>query len=939
MTTPERILSRTIDNLLEGCQVIGPDFRYLYVNNAVAAHGRTTREALLGRTMPEAYPGIEHTEMFSALRRCMEQRAAGTMENEFAFPDGSTGWFELRFEPVPEGVAILSMDITERRRADEALVRSRRALHVLSESRQTQVRATDEQRFMEDVCRIAEKSGYLLAWIGFRQDDPERSVRPVAQAGRDDGYLEAARTTWDETERGSGPVGTAIRTGRPTVARSIATDPAYAPWRAAAIERGFASCIALPITEHAETFGALTIYAGEPDAFDAAECALLEEMVLDLGYGITTLRGRAARQKAVEAQERSQTRYRELVENIEDIVYSLDAEGRIEFINPAVERVYGFTADEVMGRSFLEFMHPDDVPGLVASFERDLAGVVEPYEGRGFDKEGRVRYLRSTSRVRLEEGRPMGVDGVMVDITGLRQAEEALRAERDRAQTYLDMAGVMFVALDRDGTVTLVNRKGCEILGLEESEILGRNWFDHFIPESAAVAVKRVFERIVAGEVEPVEFHENAIVASGGGERLIAWHNSILRDEEGSIVGTVSSGEDITDSRRAEEERLKLQTQLQLSQKLEAVGRLAGGVAHDFNNMLSVIISYAEFAATALHEGDPVRADVLEIRKAGERAATLTRQLLAFSRRQVLEPRVLDLNEVVGGIEGMLRRLLGEDIEIAFRPAEGLGSVRADPGQIEQVIVNLAINARDAMPEGGRLTIETAHVEVDEDYAARHVSVLPGRYVLLSVTDTGCGMDAKVRERLFEPFFTTKEVGRGTGLGLATCYGIVKQSGGNIWVYSEPGQGTTFKVYLPRVDAPATGVTRRSPVTMARGTETVLLVEDEDAVRGLAERILRSAGYEVLAAAGSGEALLMFEKHASGIDLLLTDVVMPRVSGRELAERLTNLRSGLKVLFMSGYMDNAIVQHGVLDPGTHFIGKPFSSAELTSKVRDVLDGE
>jgi PAS domain S-box-containing protein len=519
----------------------------------------------------------------------------------------------------------------------------------------------------------------------------------------------------------------------------------------------------------------------------------------------------------------------------------------------------------------------------------------------------------------------------------LAASEAALKQSEEKYRTLVD-GSLQGVVIAQAGPVrfTFANRAMETLSGYTVDELLGMG------PAELAGLIHPAdrerffdsFQRRVAGEALPPTA-EYRILRKDGDATWTLCHSGAI-DYLGEPA-TLTTFVDISQRKRAEEERTEIQNQLQESQKLESVGRLAGGVAHDFNNLLSVIISYADFAAAALREGDPARADVLEIRKAGERAATLTRQLLAFSRRQVLEPRLVDLNEVVGGIEGMLRRLLGEDIEIAFRPAEGLGSVRADPGQIEQVLVNLAINARDAMPEGGRLTIETAHVELDEDYAARHVSVLPGCYVLLSLTDTGCGMDAKVRERLFEPFFTTKEVGKGTGLGLSTCYGIVKQSGGTIWVYSEPGQGTTFKVYLPRVDAPATGGTRRSPVTMARGTETVLLVEDEGAVCSLSERILRSAGYEVLAASNGGEALLLFEERGSDVDLLLTDVVMPRVSGRALAARLTTLRPGLKVLYMSGYPDDAIVHHGVIDPGTRFIGKPFSSAELTRKVREVLD--
>ena len=361
-------------------------------------------------------------------------------------------------------------------------------------------------------------------------------------------------------------------------------------------------------------------------------------------------------------------------------------------------------------------------------------------------------------------------------------------------------------------------------------------------------------------------------------------------------------------------------------------------MAHDFNNLLSIIISYTRFAIEGLREGDPLRADLLEVNQAGDRAASLTRQLLAFSRKPVLQPEVLDLNTVVGAMGAMLRRLIGEDIELRTILGRELGKVEADRGQVEQVLMNLAVNSRDAMPTGGKLTIETANADLDEEYASLHPAVRPGPQVMVSVTDTGSGMDQKTRARLFEPFFTTKAPGKGTGLGLSMVYGIVKQSGGNIWVYSEPGRGTTFKVYLPREPGDAVATQRPArAVTSAAGSETILVVEDDDAVRKLAARILGAAGYTVLVASSGGEALQALEHHQGRVHLLLTDVVMPQMGGRDLAQKVTADRPDLRVLYMSGYTDDAIVHHGVLDPDTHFVGKPLNAVDLTRKVREVLD--
>ena len=377
--------------------------------------------------------------------------------------------------------------------------------------------------------------------------------------------------------------------------------------------------------------------------------------------------------------------------------------------------------------------------------------------------------------------------------------------------------------------------------------------------------------------------------------------------------------------------------QLLHAQKMEAVGRLAGGVAHDFNNMLSVIIGYANLMKDELPADSPQRADLEQIRAAGERAADLTRQLLAFSRKQVLQPVVLDLNEVVSQVSKMLKRLIGEDIRLVSILDPKLSRIKADPGQLEQIIMNLAINARDAMSQGGKLTIETGQTELDADYAAEHPDVVPGNYVFLAVSDTGIGMDAATRARIFEPFFTTKGVGAGTGLGLPMVYGIVKQSGGSIWVYSEVGQGTTFKIYLPAIDAPAT-TKPVAPVAQQSGAgATVLLVEDEPGVRKVARRVLEEAGYKVLEADGAEPAFALFDQHADSIDMLLTDVVLPGKGGPAIAAELQSRRPGLKVLFMSGYTDNAIVHHGVLDPGIAFLEKPFRPAALLAKVREVLD--
>jgi len=400
----------------------------------------------------------------------------------------------------------------------------------------------------------------------------------------------------------------------------------------------------------------------------------------------------------------------------------------------------------------------------------------------------------------------------------------------------------------------------------------------------------------------------------------------------GDRPSRLAMGRDIT-------ERLRMEEQLRQSQKMEAVGKLAGGIAHDFNNVLSVILSYADMLVADLKPGEPMRDDIEEIRKAGARAAELTRQLLMFSRQQVLEPKVLDLNEVLTSMDKMLQRILGADVDLVSLPTQRIGRVRVDPSSIEQVIMNLVVNARDAMPMGGKLTMETDNVLLDEAYARDHLGVTPGPHVMLAVTDTGTGIDKATLTRMFEPFFTTKPAGKGTGLGLSTVFGIVNQSGGSVWVYSELGKGTTFKIYLPRVDEAVDVVHAVVVPTTVRGSETILLVEDDDQLRVVARGILGRSGYHVIEARNAGEALLHSEKHPGVIHLLLSDVIMPQMSGPELAKRLANARPRMKVLCMSGYTDDSIVRHGVLEAHIAFLQKPITPETLTTKVREVLDAK
>ena len=510
------------------------------------------------------------------------------------------------------------------------------------------------------------------------------------------------------------------------------------------------------------------------------------------------------------------------------------------------------------------------------------------------------------------------------------QTREAHRHAEVRYQRIVETTNEGVWTIDRDGKTTFMNGRMATMVGKKAEEVIGQ-------PATAFIHVDSLSTWSTHAERrEPNKVaHVDLRLARPDGKLLwVLVDSTTIFDANGKYDGMLVMAMDMTERRRLED-------QLRQSQKMEAIGSLAGGVAHDFNNLLSVILSYTSLALDDLKPGEPIYSDLEEVKRAGQRAADLTRQLLAFGRQQMLQPKNLVVNQTLLGMEKMLRRIVGEDIELSLLTSHTLGRIHADPSQVEQVIMNLVVNARDAMQGGGgKVTVETANVDLDAAYAAQHLDVVPGPYVMLAITDTGMGMDAATRQHIFEPFFTTKEKGKGTGLGLSTVFGIVSQSGGHIWVYSEPGKGTTFRVYFPRIDARADEASPAPPdVTTMEGSETILLVEDEEQVRAIMRTILRRHGYNVLEAQNGGEAFLICEKFSARIHMLLTDVVMPRMSGRELAERLLQMRPEIKVMYVSGYTENSVVHHGVLDAGVNFLQKPITPGALLRKVREVLDAK
>jgi PAS domain S-box-containing protein len=606
----------------------------------------------------------------------------------------------------------------------------------------------------------------------------------------------------------------------------------------------------------------------------------------------------------------------------------MNSNGEYIYVNFAFATMIGFqNPDALIGMNWRNVFNPQEVDRLSTAIRQAMQTtgtwsgetmVLRP-SGETFPMEVAI--------TALPEG---GTVTVSRDVTERRREEKArLETEAKYRLLVEQVAAITYIAeLGVQGRWHYVSPQVEQILGFTEDEWLANStsWManipleDHHIVEAAESAAIRggrfqAEYRLIRKDGKVIWVSDTAVIVRGSDAHPVM---------EGIIV-------DIT-------ERKLLETQLQQSRKMEAVGRLAGGIAHDFNNLLTIIKGYTELALNRSAAYPEIRSDIERIENASERAAALVRQLLAFSRKQVLQPKTLDLNSIALNLDKLLRRLMDENIEMITRVDENLGAIKADPAQIEQVIMNLVVNARDAMPKGGRLTLETANVELDSLYAADHVSVRPGRYVMLAVSDTGTGMDRDTVAHIFEPFYTTKESGRGTGLGLSTVYGIVKQSGGYIWVYSEPGRGSTFKVYLPRVDEVVPGPRGEKQITDSRrGTETILLVEDEDGVRELAKTVLTAQGYQVLVTGRPDEAIAMLRDHKQEIQLLLTDVIMPNMSGRELARRVSAVRPDIKVLFMSGYTDNVISAGGMLEEGISFLQKPFTPTVLLQKIREVLN--
>jgi PAS domain S-box-containing protein len=834
------------------------------------------------------------------------------------------------------GAVSAFIDITERKRAEEQLRRLNRTLKALNASNQVLLHATDERTLLEQICKIiTEDCGYAMVSIDFVQDDEAKSLVPVAYAGIDEGYLKNRRATWSDEERGRGPGGTAIRTGRPCVCRNMLTDPIFLPWREDAIKRGYASALAVPLMADGKALGTLATYAREPAWFSEDEVSLLVELAGNLAHGIGTLRVRAAHAQAEEALRESEERFHSMYEHAAVGILQLANDGRLLMVNQAMCRMLGYSGSELIGRNVIELTHPDDLARNAVLREPMLRGERDSYEAekRYLHRDGSPVWVHVTSSVVKDaSGHPLHRIAIVQDITDRKRTEQALRESEDRFRHAVEGAPVG-IYIQTDGLFRYLNPAALAMYGAETAgQIVGQAVLDRVHPDSRAAVDERI--HLVRDERRAAPFLEKRFLRLDG----TAFYTEVsanpfsFEGRDGAIVFVC----DITERKREENERCALEQQLRQAQKMEAVGRLAGGIAHDFNNLLMVIRSYTEMLQDGLPAQSTFRKHTGEVIKAVDRAASLTGQMLAFSRKQIISPVTLDLNAVIDETAKMLRRLIGEDIEFRVDSAKSLWAIEADSDQIVQVLMNLCVNARDAMPQGGTLTITTANVTVENEAVEDRPYVTPGNYVQLSVADTGTGISKDLQQQIFDPFYTTKEVGKGTGLGLAMVYGIVKQSGGYVWVDSDLGQGACFMVYWPKGKETIIPDMPAQVEAPPRGTGTILVVEDEETLREAVCDYLSGLGYTVLAAGSGKEALSVSSQHEGHVDLLVTDLVMPGMSGRELSQALIRLRSDLKMIFISGYTDDAVSRHGSHEMGAAFLQKPFSLGRLGRKVRDTL---
>ena len=979
-----------------------------------------------------------------------------------------TAW--LFYLAMRRQLKLQEREIAGRKGAESSLQTTNRALRMISNCSQILIHATDEIELLENICRLVVKEGgFAMAWVGFAAEDETKSIRPMAQAGPETGYLETLRLTWADEPRGRGPTGIAVRTGQVSVFRDLDADHAFVPWRDEAQRRGYKSAIGLPLTAGNKTFGSLTIYSSRTDAFDAVESALLLELAGDLAFGITALRSRLEHERIEQALRRSEERLRLAQTAAKTGIFDVDLVRDYATWTEEEEAIFGFapgTFDHASG-TFWQLLHPEDRERIRQIADKAIADHAEFNAEYRFHRHNdqALRWVMVRGKAVYDnQGQPVRMLGVNIDITEHKNAELALRMSEALYHSLVEQMPAGVFCKDKAGHYILANSRFCRLRWMKAEDLLGKTSAELILHESVkqnarheeliqllnqgtdhhelimrtgrkieleemyldatgkpqhlrilkspifgpdgeiigsqgillditqlkhteeaymrlATAVEQAVEDILITDATGKILYVNPafektsgytrLEAIGQNPRLLksgkhddafyqrmwevlklggVWSGhfinrkkdgtlfeeettiSPIRDAAGKIINYVSVRRDVT-------REVTLEAQLRQAQKMEAIGQLAGGVAHDFNNLLTAIHgNAAQLLDAQLEPGEALECSQ-QILEAAERAATLTRQLLMFSRKQIMQPANLDLNEVVAQTAKMLQRILGEDVSLLAEYSSQLPLIKADVGMIEQILLNLAVNSRDAMPEGGKLVIATGAGMLDEKQVAQNAGAVPGQYVHLAITDTGCGIPPEHLPRIFEPFFTTKEVGKGTGLGLATVYGIVQQHHGWITVTSAVNQGTTFRIYFPAVIGEKARKTSETEILkLPRGTEAILVVEDEAIVRLIVGNMLQRFGYTVWQAESGDEALKLWKQHKNQIQLLLTDMVMPDgMTGHKLARQLQADKPQLKVIFTSGYNADLGSRHSTLVEGVNFLQKPYAPQKLAEILRKSLD--
>jgi PAS domain S-box-containing protein len=819
--------------------------------------------------------------------------------------------------------------------ADEEIRRLNRLYDTLSQVNQSMVRTQPREELLQTVCRLVVERGAMdLAWVGWL-DPATARITPVASFGDKKEILENVHYYGDLRPEGQGNPGRAIREGKTFFCNACSAEDCFFPADQAPARFGFHSCASFPLRFQGQVCGALNVCTSEPGFFQLPEIQLLEEVAFDISFALDKIETDLQANRSREQLERQSLFMQALIEAIPNPIFYKDADLLFLGCNAAYEKEIGLRREQIIGKTVFD-LFPEDLAIIYNRSDRDVLDDPNPriYESQVEMISGERRDVRFHKGIfRNPDGTSGGIIGVAEDITERKQAEEALRESEERFRTLVDCApeGIF---VQSDGRFLFLNRAMVALLGADSPEkLLGSAIMARIAPEYHEAVAGRIRQQAEGKPSPPMEQEYLRL----DGTRIPVETSAVavrFQDRDAHLVFV----HDRTAQKKAEAERENLQLQLSQAQKMESVGRLAGGVAHDFNNMLGIIIGNAELAAMEITPDSSLFSCIQDILKAGKGAADTVRQLLAFARKQTISPRILNLNDLIPGMLKMLGRLIGENIDLRWFPGEDVGSVLLDPTQVNQVLANLVVNSRDAISNTGTITLETADVVLNSAYCRSREGATPGQYVLLTVSDSGTGMPEEVRKHIFDPFFTTKEVGKGTGLGLATVYGIVKQNNGFIEVESEPGRGTIFRLYFPRLFHIAENREgKEGPPILRTGSETIFLVEDEEPLLNISRNVLTRLGYRVLTARSPYEALELAGGGAEKFDLLLTDVIMPQMNGRELAERIQSLQPDLKVLFMSGYTSDVVIHQGVLDRGVNFIEKPFSPQTLARKVREVLE--